>query len=91
MPYIPQSERETSRDFCFTPGRLNYEISMLCAAYLQRKGINYTHLNDVIGALESAKLEFYNRIVSLYEVNKQMQNGDLPEYQELQAQCRALF
>ena len=38
---------------------------------------NYARFNELIGALESAKLEFYRRIVSSYEDAKIEENGDM--------------
>lgn len=37
----------------------------------------YADYNSIIGALESAKLEFYRRAVSLYEDEKIKENGDV--------------
>ncbi len=60
-----------------TPGELNYLLTQACIRYLKRKGENYTHLNDVIGALECAKQEFYRRVVVPYEQIKLSENGDV--------------
>ena len=38
---------------------------------------NYQAINDIIGALESAKLEFYRRPVAIYEDKKIIENGDI--------------
>jgi hypothetical protein len=69
MPYITQGQR-TELDRINEPqstGELNYLITMLCAQFLERKGLNYITINDIIGALESAKLEFYRRVAVPYE------------------------
>lgn len=39
--------------------------------------LNYQMINDVMGALESAKLEFYRRIAVPYEETKRKDNGDV--------------
>ncbi len=59
------------------PGELNYLITKLCITYVMSRGLNYTHLNDVVGVLESAKQEFYRRLVSEYEKVKIKNNGDV--------------
>jgi hypothetical protein len=38
---------------------------------------NYQRLNDALGALEGAKLEFYRRVVVPYEDWKMTENGDV--------------
>jgi hypothetical protein len=60
-----------------SPGQLNYLISMLISQYLDDRGTSYQTLNDVIGALEGAKLEFYRRIAIPYEEEKLVENGDV--------------
>ena len=76
MPYIKQERRDNMQ----TPGNageLNYQITMLCNDYLREKGLNYSHVNDVVGALEGAKLEFYRRVAAPYEDTKIIENGDV--------------
>lgn len=82
MPYIPQVRRmaiSLSGEKPETPGELNYAITMLCTDYADVVGreATYQDLNDVIGALEAAKLEFYRRKVVPYEDSKIEENGDL--------------
>ena len=60
-------------------GELNFIISTICGKFLIEKGINYTNYNTVIGAIESAKLEFA-RMFAPYEDSKIVSNGDLQEY-----------
>jgi hypothetical protein len=61
-----------------TPGELNFLITTLCQAYLNKLVIkNYQAYNDTIGALESCKLEFYRRAVAPYEDDKISENGDV--------------
>lgn len=89
MPYIKQEDRikwasslqELGFEFDengITPGELNYIITKLVHFYVLRKGLNYTHLNDVVGVLESAKAEFQRRVVAKYEDSKIIENGDVP-------------
>ena len=61
-----------------TAGELNYAITKLVDDYLiQKGGIRYTHLNEVIGALECAKLELYRRVAAPYEDQKITETGDV--------------
>ncbi len=81
MPYISQDERGTFvalKRIPGTPGQLNYLLTTLCLAYLREHGISYMNINDIIGALECAKLEIYRRQVADYENKKMLENGDIP-------------
>ena len=77
MPYIAPQERAQFELNPQTPGQLNYAITMLLKWYLNRKGLTYTHINDCLGALEGAKLEFYRRVVVPYEQGRIAENGDI--------------
>lgn len=77
MPYIEQTDRTRALDSPRTPGELNYAITMLLVSYLRRKGLNYTHANDCLGALAGAQLEFYRRVLVDYEDQKCALNGDV--------------
>ena len=81
MPYI---KKEIRKDFtpvkllhALDSGELNYLFTVLIKNYIDFHGLKYEHFNDVIGALEGAKLEFYRRIVVPYENNKIIDNGDV--------------
>ena len=60
-----------------SPGDLNYLFTSLCIAYLRVKGRNYQGINDVLGALDGAKSEFYRRVAAPYENRKIKVNGDV--------------
>lgn len=77
MPYIPQDAREDAAVEPVTPGELNYAVTRLVAEYVEQQGLNYAVINDVVGALEGAKLEFYRRVAAPYEDRKIEQNGDV--------------
>ena len=80
MPYIQQlarSELRTTQRQPKTAGEFNYLVTKMAIAYFQTQGSNYQAINDVIGALEGAKLEFYRRLVSGYEDTKVKENGDV--------------
>lgn len=79
MPYITKAERELMENRVIPPntaGQLNYAITRLIQKYLTRNP-RYQTFNDVIGALEAAKLELYRRMVAPYEDKKAKQNGDV--------------
>lgn len=61
-------------------GELNYVLTTVILAYLGDKGIRYATMNDIVGALDSAKAEFQRRVVNPYEAQKAYdvasQNGD---------------
>ncbi len=78
MPYITTEARaRVLINGPLTPGELNYAITHLCQEYLQSAGVSYAHINDVIGALECAKQEFYWRVARSYEDKKWSRNGDV--------------
>lgn len=63
-------------------GVLNYLITKLCLCYLETMSRydqkeKYSHHNDVIGALECAKQEFYRRSTACLEDKKIKENGDV--------------
>ncbi len=82
MPYISvearaRLERSLGRPTLDTAGELNYCITRLIERYRERLGTNYQTLNDILGALEGAKQEFYRRVVEPYENTKLALNGDV--------------
>ena len=83
MPYITQKQRNTlnkSLDESLsinTPGELNYLITVICLIYLRDNNLKYQTINDIIGALDCAKMEFYRRVVVDYENEKIKINGDV--------------
>lgn len=93
MPYITEIRRAAILDpvddtiklsEIHTPGELNYAIQQLALSYLEWltdgmgvKSAGYIELNDVVGVMEAAKLEFYRRVVVPYEDIKITENGDV--------------
>lgn len=76
MPYL-KHKTPSALLFPANTGELNYAITMLVIEYLQREGLSYKTCNDIVGAMESAKMEFYRRVVSPYENQKAFENGDV--------------
>lgn len=80
MPYITQDRRELIDEaigYISNAGELNYHISSLINNYIAHNGKSYALINEVIGALECAKLELYRRVAAPYEDIKIEQNGDV--------------
>lgn len=79
MPYIKESARKQINAYRAprTAGELNYEITQACLAYIEKSGVSYVALNEVIGVLECAKLEMYRRMCAPYEDKKIAENGDV--------------
>lgn len=80
MPYIEQSRREDLLHAeTKTTGELNYMLTAVVKRYLDSKGLSYTTVNDIVGALECAKAEFLRRVVAPYEdlKIKIKDNGDV--------------
>lgn len=78
MPYIKDSRRHAI-DYDVLPdvaGELNYKLTQLMKSYFACHN-NYQGINDIIGALEACKLEFYRRVVVPYEDKKIQENGDV--------------
>lgn len=89
MPYIKREARPVIDDHMKrleqhieTPGDLNYAISHLCAGILEQRRFKngrwgYADINEIVGALECAKLELYRRVAVPYEDQKVVENGDV--------------
>lgn len=84
MPYIKEADRfyldlgtlGGLGKSCDTPGELNYVLTQIINGYW-KNGQNYQCINDVLGALEGSKLEFYRRVAAPYEDQKIQENGDV--------------
>jgi hypothetical protein len=76
MPYIKFSQRAHSLVNPENAGELNFAITSLIKTYLGETP-NYQRFNDVLGALEGAKLELYRRKVGPYEDIKIAENKDV--------------
>jgi hypothetical protein len=79
MPYIKAAQKHALAAGARIdgPGELNYSITELIKRYWVNSPRNYASLNDVMGALESAKAEFYRRVAVPFEENKIRENGDV--------------
>ncbi len=80
MPYITKDIRMALRHGAVspsTPGELNFVFTELIKRYLDKVGESYQTYNDIIGALEGAKLELYRRKIAPYEDKKIQENSDV--------------
>lgn len=81
MPYIKPEQRYNLNPHpernAMIGGELNYQISVLVTNFFAMRGLSYSVINEVIGALECAKLEAYRRIASPYEDKKVVENGEV--------------
>lgn len=79
MPYIQNYRREDLESGYYpdTPGELNFVFTEIIKKYIERCGLSYGAINDVVGALECCKLEFVRRVVNDYEDSKIAENGDV--------------
>lgn len=79
MPYIPNQARHGVKNSTAaddTVGELNFRFTNAIIEYMTCHN-NYQGINDVLGALEGAKLEFYRRWAIPYEDAKIQENGDV--------------
>jgi hypothetical protein len=81
MPYINSIKRTNLipelETLPMNSGELNFVFTQVIQQYLLLNKKSYSTINDVIGALEGAKLEFYRRVAAPYEDMKIRQNGDV--------------
>lgn len=80
MPYIKESRRQellVGGKVPETSGELNFWLTKSIIHYINRKGLSYNTLNEVIGVLECIKQELYRRVISPYEDKKVIENGDV--------------
>ena len=79
MPYIDKQSRDFLKRKCkaINAGELNYILTGEILKYFDANGRTYSAINDIVGALENCKLEFYRRVVIPYEDKKMDENGDV--------------
>lgn len=79
MPYIADAARKLIENGgrAESPGELNFIITTAILTYAATHDRSYQTINDILGALEGAKLEFYRRVAVPYENSKIDTNGDV--------------
>lgn len=85
MPYIRDAGRAyfdkfldiLHRSAISDPGELNFLLTQVIQQYHMNHSKNYQTVNDILGALEGAKQEYYRRVVIPYENRKISENSDV--------------
>lgn len=78
MPYVhPSIRAELKERLPRNSGELNYRITNVILDYWKMSKGNYEAINDIVGALEGAKIEFCRRVTAPYEEVKIATNGDV--------------
>lgn len=84
MPYIKDNRPELEWHFSqahyqpSTEGELNYLITKHVKDFVNRMGgVHYVNINEVIGVLFCAALEYYRTTAAPYEDKKIAENGDV--------------
>lgn len=84
MPYIKPHIRETIQqyglnalsEYQLNAGELNYVFTTLLQRYIMNHGATYETYAQMVGILETCKMELYRRKVAEYEDFKKDVNGD---------------
>jgi hypothetical protein len=74
---ITRTAEEIDDLFRSLPGIMNYSISQLIEYVYPVNDCGYKEFNEVIGFLESLKMEYYRKMVAPYEDVKERQNGPI--------------
>ena len=105
MPYIKKEQREivdeqikalveamnNIPDFANNrAGIFNYVVTKIVLSLMDDQP-KYDRINELIGALECCKLEFYRRLPSKYESYKAQLNGDVYPHHEWYNHIRKEF
>jgi hypothetical protein len=84
MPYVdPKTKYDLDRGAApTTAGELTFLITRqiqtyLCIKTMDGNGVRYEDLAVCLGAIEGAKLDFIDRVVTPYEKKKRHENGDV--------------
>jgi hypothetical protein len=85
MPYLTGPRREAfalARNTLKTTridgvGELVYLFCYMADLYVGQHITNFELLNSVVGAFESAKMEFYRKMMAGYEDGKEQSNGPI--------------
>lgn len=86
MPYIKQVIKDTIElPYVKDDGQLTYAIDAMAESLLAMKcdydwdTLSYSHLAQVIGDIECAKIELARRVLALLEDRKIVENGEVFE------------
>ena len=64
-------------------GVINYTVTrvVMKAFNVKRGQLRYAQVNAIVGVLKCVSDEFYRRLAADYEIAKEQDNGDVPEYE----------
>jgi hypothetical protein len=86
MPYIKKDDRTKLNnriseisELINGDGELNYAVSLLLHKQLVKRGICYQNMNNLMGSIDCAKMEFYRTVIVPYEDKKRNENGSVSE------------
>lgn len=91
MPYIKRDKRNNMtehidrlcQEIC-DKGDLNYAICEIVGRLiLKAPKISYTSMSETIDAVHDAECELRRRLLTPYEVQKMIDNGDVPSFNEV--------
>jgi len=86
MPYLKKTDRNSidvdietlGIDFAPQNGaELNFIVCTFVDNYIKKHGLSYANVQEMIGALDCAKMEIYRRVAGPYEDKKVEENGDV--------------
>ena len=90
MPYVTPTERidpdrivEQVDVLNFTDGQLNYLITRIVARAYNLCKPRYSNIQRAVGLIICVVFELYRRVAGKYEDKKMAENGDVPEYENL--------
>ena len=79
MPYIKAERRDNIEEVMEYPESedINFVMTTLLIDYVNKKGMTYSTINEVLGVLECVKMEFFRRIAIPVENQQLNENGDV--------------
>lgn len=77
--HIP--EKLSNEEFLTIVGDINYSFSRILGGLMGQ--VSYSKVAMITGVLENIKQEFYRRVAGIYEDQKIVSNGDIPEYKKM--------
>lgn len=78
MPYLDKNRKDhlDAGNPMLTAGDLTYMIQQLLKRYWVNSSRRYTNIAEILGAIEGAKADFWDRVGREYEEKKRYENGD---------------
>ena len=70
----------SNEEFLSILGDINYAFSRILGSLMVP--VSYGKIAMITGVLENIKQEYYRRVASVYENQKIVSNGDIPEYKK---------